>query len=183
MIPELEEALMSIVGGFDIHRRQITFDYADTDTGEIQRGKIAPTDREHVRQWLARFDGRDDVACALEGCSGWRFVVEELHRSGVEAHLAEPADTATLRGRKKRAMTDRADARLQRELLTTGRLPESWIPSDHVLEVRAQVRPLQGPGRRTQRVDAAGPCHLVPPRRTRSGRPGQHRRPRLSRRS
>lgn len=140
MIPELEEALMSIVGGFDIHRRQITFDYVDTDTGEIQRGKIAPADREHVRRWLARFDGREDVAFALEGCSGWRFVVEELNRCGVEAHLAEPADTATLRGRKKRAKTDRADARLQRELLTARRLPESWIPPDHVLEVRAQVR-------------------------------------------
>jgi transposase len=131
---------MSIVGGFDIHRRQITFDYLDTDTGEVSRGKITPADRVHVRKWLARFDGRRDVAFALEGCSGWRFVVEELKRIGIEAHLAEPADTATLRGRKKRAKTDRADARLQRELLAGGRLPESWIPPDHVLEVRAQVR-------------------------------------------
>ncbi len=115
-------------------------DYVDTDTGEIQRGKIAPAEREHVRQWLTRFDGREDVAFALEGCSGWRFVVEELNRCGVEAHLAEPTDTATLRGRKHRAKPDRADARLQRELLTAGRLPESWIPPDHVLKVRAQVR-------------------------------------------
>jgi Transposase and inactivated derivatives len=58
----------------------------------------------------------------------------------VEAHLAEPADTATQRGRKKRAKTDRADARLQRELLAGGRLPESWIPPDHVLEIRARMR-------------------------------------------
>ena len=131
---------MSIVGGLDIHRRQITFDYLDTETGAIERGRIAPADRQHVRKWLARFDDDHDVAFALEGCSGWRFVVEELRRAGVEAHLAEPADTAALRGRKKRAKTDRADARLQRELLAGGRLPESWIPPDHVLEVRAQVR-------------------------------------------
>jgi transposase len=131
---------MNIVGGFDIHRRQITFDYVDTGTGEVTRGKIAPADRAHVRAWLARFDGAGDVAFALEGCTGWRFVVEELERAGVRAHLAEPADTATLRGRKQRAKTDRADARLQRELLAEGRLPESWIPPAHVLEVRAQVR-------------------------------------------
>jgi transposase len=40
-------------------------------------------------------------------------------------------------GRKKRAKTDRADARLQRELLAQGRLPECWIPPSHVLECRA----------------------------------------------
>jgi hypothetical protein len=131
---------MSIVGGFDLHRSQITFDYLDTETGEVSCGRIAPADRGRVRQWLSRFKGRDDVAFALEGCTGWRFVVEELRRVGIHAHLAEPADTSTLRGPKKRAKTDRADARLQRELLTTGRLPESWIPPDHVLEARTKVR-------------------------------------------
>jgi transposase len=67
-------------------------------------------------------------------------VVEELMRAGVEAHLAEPADTANLRGRKKRAKTDRADARLLRELLAQGRLPESWAPPEHALEVRTLGR-------------------------------------------
>src|SRR5260370_15067981 len=55
----------------------------------------------------------------------------------MEAHLAEPAHTAGARGRKRRAKTDRADARLQRDLLTQGRLPECWIPPEHVLECRA----------------------------------------------
>jgi transposase len=36
-----------------------------------------------------------------------------------------------------RAKTDRADARLQRDLLVQGRLPECWIPPSHVLECRA----------------------------------------------
>src|SRR5215213_6313798 len=95
---ELEEVPLSIVGGFDIHRRQITFDYLDTATGGVERGKIAPADREHLRAWLARFDACPDVAFALEGCTGWRFVVEELQRAGVAAHLAEPADTSAARG-------------------------------------------------------------------------------------
>ena len=137
---EHEEVPVGIVGGLDIHRRQITFDYLDTATGELSRGKIVPADREHVRSWLARFAEQRDVALALEGCTGWRFVVEELKQAGVEAHLAEPADTAKERGRKQRAKTDRADARLQRELLAAGRLPESWIPPGHVLEVRTKVR-------------------------------------------
>ncbi len=128
----------SIVGGFDIHRKQITFDYLDTVTGEVSRGQITPADRAQLRAWLAgRFEHPDDVAFAVEACTGWRYVTEELQAAGIEAHLAETADTATLRGRKKRAKTDRADARLQRDLLAQGRLPECWIPPAHVLECRA----------------------------------------------
>jgi transposase len=129
---------MSIVGGFDVHRRQITFDYVDTDTGRSQRGRITPACRAVLRRWLAeRFAGRTDVAFAVEACTGWRFVVEELERAGIEASLAEPADTATARGRKRRAKTDLADAAHLRELLTGGRLPTSWIPPEQVREMRA----------------------------------------------
>jgi len=131
---------MAIVGGFDVHRAQITFDYLDTDAGEVSAGQIRPATRPVLRNWLQRFEGRDDVAFAVEGCTGWRFVVEELVRAGVEPHLAEPADTANLRGRKKRAKTDRADARLLRELLAQRRLPESWAPPSHVLDVRTLGR-------------------------------------------
>ncbi len=127
----------SIVGGLDIHRKQLTFDYLDLVTGEVKCGQVAPADRAHLRAWLARFERPGDVAFAAEACTGWRYVTEELQRAGVEAHLAEPADTAAARGRKRRAKTDRADARLQRDLLVQGRLPECWIPPEHVLECRA----------------------------------------------
>lgn len=123
---EFEEIPMAIVGGFDMHRARITFDCLDTDGGELMTGQVRPATRANLRRWLAeRFAGRTDVTIALEGCTGWRFVVDELRRAGAVAHLAEPADSATLRGRRKRAKTDRADARLLRELLCQGRLPES----------------------------------------------------------
>ena len=128
---------MSIVGGFDVHRKQITFDYLDTVTGEVQCGQIVAADRRRLAGWLQRFGGRDDVAFAAEACTGWRYVVEELQRAGVAAHLAEPAETAAARGRKRRAKTDRADARLIRTLLAEDRLPECYIPPAQVLEYRA----------------------------------------------
>ena len=128
---------MPIVGGLDIHRKQLTFDYLDTATGEVKRGQIAPADRAHLRAWLARFAGRDDVAFALEGCTGWRYVAEELAAAGVAAHVAEPADTAFARGRKRHAKTDKTDSRHLRELLAEGRLPECWIPPSRILECRA----------------------------------------------
>ncbi|HXQ56919.1 MAG TPA: transposase, partial [Actinomycetes bacterium] len=130
---------MRIIGGLDVHRSQITYDWIDTDTGQHQRGQLAPAHREHLRRWLGQFAGQQ-AAFAVEGCTGWRYVVEELKRAGVEAHLAEPADTSAARGPKRRAKTDQTDARHLRELLATGRLPESWIPPTHVLEVRTLVR-------------------------------------------
>jgi transposase len=128
---------MSIVGGLDIHRKQITFDYLDTATGQVRRGQVSPADRAHLRAWLARFAGRQDVAFAVEGCTGWRYVAEELAAAGVAAHLAEPADTAFARGRKRHAKTGKTDCRHLRMLLAEGRLPECWIPPGHVLECRA----------------------------------------------
>ena len=131
---------MSIVGAFDVHRRQLTFDYLDTVTGEVQRGRVVPGDRDHLRRWLTRFAGCDDVHFALEGCTGWRYVTEELAAAGIIPHLAEPADTAALRGKKRHAKTDKTDSRHLRVHLLAGDLPECWIPPGHVLEARAIVR-------------------------------------------
>jgi len=128
---------MPIVGGLDIHRKQITFDYLDTVTGEVKRGQIAPADRGHLRAWLARFAGRGDVAFAVEGCTGWRYVTGELAAAGIAAHVAEPADTAALRGRKRHAKTDKTDSAHLRRLLAEGRLPECWIPPAQILQYRA----------------------------------------------
>src|SRR4051812_44064568 len=160
---------MSLVCGLDLHREQITFEAMDTMSGEVWRGRgggaargrgggrvggDAPPrgwggrggqpDRDRVRRWLrddvaGRGDGQG-VAMAVEGCTGWRYVVEEIEAAGFEAHVAEPADTQAARGRKHRAKTDRCDARLLRELLQRGELPESWIPPALVLEWRERVR-------------------------------------------
>jgi transposase len=130
---------LSIVMGVDQHRAQITAEWIDVVSGEIGRARVRPADRGGVRRFLARFAGRQ-LEVALEATTGWRFLVEELRAVGAIVHLAEPAETAARRGSKKRAKTDRADARHHRELLLAGRLPESWIPPDHILDLRAQVR-------------------------------------------
>ncbi len=130
---------MRIVGGLDVHRRQITFDYLDERTGQQRRGRIAPADRLLLRRWVSTTVSESPAAFAVEACTGWRFVVEELQRAGIEGHLAQPADTAAARGPKRRTQTDRTDARHLRQLLAGGRLPESWIPPEQVLEMRAKL--------------------------------------------
>src|SRR4051794_38434264 len=50
MVTELEEVPMSIVGGLDIHRKQLTFDWVDEQNGKWERGRITPADREPPRR-------------------------------------------------------------------------------------------------------------------------------------
>jgi transposase len=131
---------VSIVMGLDQHRAQITADWLDSGTGAVKRGRVAPADRAGVRRLLERFGDRE-LEVALEATTGWRLVVEELRRVGpVVSVWAEPAETADLRGSKKRAKGDRADARHLRELLMVKRVRESWIASDLIPDLRARVR-------------------------------------------
>jgi transposase len=129
---------MAIVAGFDVHRNQITFDALDTETGEIARGRIDST-ADAVREWVGRFAGTR-IEVAVEACTGWLFVCRALAEAGATPHLAEIAEVMARRGRKRRAKTDRADARHPRELLCEGRLPEAWLPPAHVVEWRTRTR-------------------------------------------
>ena len=129
---------MAIVAGFDVHRAQITFDALDTDSGEVMRGRIEATPAA-VTRWTGRFGGRR-IDVAVEACTGWLFVCDALVAAGAVAHLAEPVETRALRGRKRRAKTDREDARWLRQLLAEGRLPEAWIPPEHVRQWRSRAR-------------------------------------------
>ena len=139
MLQELEEVPMTMVGGFDVHRQQITFDYVDDD-GLVRSGQVRPATRQSLRSWLAEHCPDGEAEFALEGCTGWRYVCEELAAAGVGVHLGDPAEIAAARGPKKRAKTDRADARLLRTLLLEGRFPESWIPPGQVVETRTLGR-------------------------------------------
>jgi transposase len=124
---------MAIVAGFDVHRAQITFDALDRETGRIRATPGA------VREWAARFGG-EELHVAVEACTGWLFVCEALSEAGAIPRLAEPTEVSALRGPKRRAKTDRADARWLRTLLAEGRLPEAWIPPAHVREWRTRTR-------------------------------------------
>src|SRR5260370_35292235 len=104
---------MPIVGGIDIHREQLTFDYVDTGTGEVRTGQIRPADREHLRCWLGRHAaaGPEDML-AFEACTGWRDGAGAIVRAGATALLAEPAGTPAAPGRRQPAQPEQTDARV-----------------------------------------------------------------------
>jgi transposase len=130
---------MTILGGLDIHRGQVTFDYVDTSTGEVCTGRIRDPDRDRFAAWLAELPSRD-AEFVMEGCTGWYYIADELAKAQMRARVADPAEAAALKGNKKRAKTDRADAKHLRMLLCDERVPDSWIPPSHVNQTRALGR-------------------------------------------
>jgi transposase len=163
---------MGIVGGLDIHRRQITFDHLDERSGETRHGRIA----------------RPTGCCRAAGCRSSTPTPAPAHRrrrgGGVHRLAVRGRGTAARRrrgasgragrhrGPKRRAKTDRTDARHLRELLAGGRLPESWIPPERVLSDARPAAAVPRPAREAHRLGAARPRHPAAPRR-----PGGHRRP------
>jgi len=127
----------AIIVGLNVHLRQITVDCLDAVSGEVLRGRIGSSPSA-VREWVGQFSGRE-VHIAMEACTGWLFVARAVQDAGGIAHLAETVETRALRGRKRRAKTDRQDALWLRELLAEGRLPEAWIAPEHVRQWRSRL--------------------------------------------
>jgi hypothetical protein len=173
MVTELEEVPMSIVGGLDIHRKQLTFDWVDEQNGKWERGRISPADREHLADWLTRFDPATagPVAFAMEGCTGWRYIAEEMAKAGVIAHLAEPADTSTLRGRNARQ--DRQGRReTAARTLGHGSTARVLHPAGAGPRMAGAAGALPRSAHSAHRLGATHPGGLFPPghHRTRAGR-------------
>ena len=173
---------MTIVAGFDVHRRQITVDALDTDTGELTRGRIDATPSA-VERWAARFEDRE-VQVALEACTGWLFVSQALERAGAVAHLAEPVETSALRGRKRRAKTDREDARWAAHAACRETAAGILDPAGARPAVALAGAAAKDADRRAHAVAGARPGDALSPRhRWRPRRAAQRRRTRVPRRA
>ena len=160
---------MPIVGGLDIHRKQITFDYPGTVTGEVRRGQVAPADRQHLRAWLARFAGCADVAFAVEGCAGWRYAAEELAAAGIAAHLGKrpaPPRCGAVSGTPR---PTRPTRRTCRRCWPRGGLP-MLDPAGADPGVPGAAGDLPRPAARARRLGPAHPCGVLPPGRATAGR-------------
>jgi transposase len=97
---------MTMVGGLDVHRRQITFDYVDDD-GLVHWGQIRPATRKVLRGWLAEHCADGDaepspVLCALPLLEGWRDVdqVRREHKTRAVRLVRSTATTTNRSGRR-----------------------------------------------------------------------------------
>jgi transposase len=123
------------VVGMDLHRR---------------RSVLVRMSEDGKRLGIARITNspaalRQQIACAgksprvvLEATYGWYWAADTLAAAGAEVHLAHPLGVKAFTYR--RVKDDFRDAADLADLLRMGRLPEAWIASAEVRELRELTR-------------------------------------------
>ena len=94
-----------LYGAIDIHKRTFHAAVLDVETGETSERRFGAT-RDELTDWAMPLKGRL-AAVAIEATNGWRWVWRELSTLGFEVRLVDPAQAKALRGRVRRAKTDR----------------------------------------------------------------------------
>jgi hypothetical protein len=64
------------------------------DDGVVRWGQIRPATRETLRSWLGEHCPAGDGEFSLEGCTGWRYISEELAAAGLGVMI--PAGTLVI---------------------------------------------------------------------------------------
>lgn len=127
-----------VMAAIDIGKTVLQAASVDEASGEVADGRFQ-ADRESLRSWAAGFAGRLGVV-AIEATTGWKWIAGELDLLGVEVVLVDPAEAAAKKGKKRRAKTDRLDARFLLGLLVSGMAPVAWRAPLEIQELRALTR-------------------------------------------
>jgi transposase len=128
-----------MMAAIDIHKRVLQSAVLEPASGEFVEERFSG--REALADWAMRWRGRV-AAVAIEATTGWRWVARELLAAGFEVHLADPGQAKALRGKKRKAKTDRLDARWLCLLLARGLLAEceAWLAPAEIQELRDRTR-------------------------------------------
>ena len=127
-----------VMAAIDIGKAVLQAAALDESSGVISECRLS-ADRDSLAGWVDGFEGRLGRV-AIEATTGWKWIAAELGGRGVEVVLVDPGEAAARKGRKRRAKTDRLDARFLLGLLSSGMLPEAWLPPGEIQELRTLSR-------------------------------------------
>jgi transposase len=127
--------------GWDLHRKfsQLSV-LAREASGEIrvvQRKRLEHADQEAMRGWLQQHL-EPGTPVALEGAFGWPWVADLLTELELDPHLAHPPALKVLA--KNEAKADRCDADRLGRFWLKGILPESYLATPEVRQLRERLR-------------------------------------------
>ena len=124
-----------LYGGLDIHKESITGCILD-EQGIVVREHKFPVKQNAVER-ITEGIPSTDISFAMEACGMWQGVYQLFSNLGYMVKLANPKKTHDIACNKK---TDKVDARTLADLLRTRYLPEVWIPTDDILQLRKITR-------------------------------------------
>jgi transposase len=122
--------------GIDAHKLSESICVTD-DAGTIVEEYKMENTQENWNGFMNRY-GRECTEIAVEASTSGKYVARLLRDNGFKIHLANPNELKMIfRSNKK---TDKNDARILAKLLRTGDLPESYLPSREIDELRTAIR-------------------------------------------
>jgi transposase len=122
----------------DIHKTLFQAAMLDTSSGEVSDARF-PATREALQHGAMPL--REGVAAvAIEATTGWRWVWRELSALGFDVRVVDPGQARALRGRTRKARTDRLDARWLCLLLAKEMPPQAWLPPAEIQRLRDKTR-------------------------------------------
>ncbi len=123
------------VVGMDLHRRRSVLVRMSATGRKLETIRITNSPVE-LRRAIARAGRRPRVV--LEATYGWYWAADTLAAARAEVHLAHPLGVKGFSYR--RVKNDEKDAADLADLLRMGRLPEAWVSSHQVRELRELTR-------------------------------------------
>lgn len=121
--------------GLDIHKRVIAYCIKGLDGRLIGQGKI-DADRKSVDEWLQGLPGPWVGAMEATIFTGW--IYDFLKPHAVDLKVAHPEMLKAITAAKKK--NDRADAEMIADLLRVNLLPECYMLSEEIRELRRILR-------------------------------------------
>jgi len=121
--------------GLDIHKKTISYCVKQVDGKIMQQGKLA-ADRKTLLKWMEGLPGPWLGAMEATLFTGW--VYDFLKPYAVDLKVAHPEMLKAITAAKKK--NDRADAEKIADLLRVNLLPESYMLSEELRELRRILR-------------------------------------------
>ena len=121
--------------GLDIHKKHNQACVMDESGRIVQELKFL-NEKDELAKFLESIPKGSKIA--MEACSLWMAIYEEIEEKGFDVHLAHPSKVRLIAEAKIK--TDRIDAKVLAHLMRTDMLPEAYIAPEHVRKLRNIAR-------------------------------------------
>ena len=125
-----------LYAGLDVHS-MFTYGTVLGEEGDVLgEGKFL-TSPQGFTKFFKKFKDYD-VNVVFEASRSWSYIAELLHAQGVSFVMAHPLKVKAIAS--ARIKTDKIDSKILAHLLRTNMVPESYMPSQEVVDLRNVVR-------------------------------------------
>jgi len=120
--------------GLDVHKEFCQASVLNENGNELLNERFDST-TEALDRFLDQFE---EAKFVLESTGIWEFIYEGIERRGFEVQLAHPLKVRAIA--EASVKTDKIDARTLAKLLRLDMVPQSYIPSRDIRDLRQRVR-------------------------------------------